>query len=363
MSIERHPLAQRPRLKGLAGDVDSTPHCLSQDERVAREGVSINEDGSGRELSRAQLVHELALMCRSAAQSVAPYLTYARTILDDATTQIKTNQHDPVTPFDQATERALSLILSSFIPGSTILGEEDGQRMLPGGLPTDLPTQVLPVSLDFHMDARSLASRVRWIVDPIDGTSNFAAGLTYFATSIAAELDGVVVASAICAPCYEETFWANESQGWLEVGEPLGQANAFYELQTSPVQAESDAVLLTYFPTTSQLKLDAKLAADGFASLAHAYRALRRPGAAALDLAQVAAGRVGVVFAATLKPWDVAAGNHLVRVAGGHVCDRSVGTDLPAGLRPAVAAYAKGLKPNAVLTLLDQVQAQAKREN
>ncbi|MDO5049717.1 MAG: inositol monophosphatase [Actinomycetaceae bacterium] len=331
MSIELHPLESQPRLSGLDPEQQRT-------------------------LERADLCHELALMCRAACQSVADYLTVSRTALDESTTQIKSNVHDPVTPYDQATERALSQILGSFIPGSRILGEEHGEEILPGGQAFDLPDEVEAPEPDFHVDARSLASRVRWIVDPIDGTSNFAAGLTYFATSIAAELDGEVVAAAMTAPAHGETYWANEDEGWLEVG------GNFYKLASGGLQKEEEAVVLTYFPTTSQLETDPELAAEGYAQIAHAFRAVRRPGAAALDLAQVAAGRAGALFAATLKPWDVAAGVHLVLVSGGTIADRALGTDLPAGLRPAVAAAGAGLEIPTLMNILDSVEAQATRE-
>lgn len=330
MSTERHPLENRPRLVGL-------------------------DPQEQRSLNQTELSHELALMCRAATQSVAAYLVRSRTVLDESTTELKSNVHDPVTPYDQATEKALAQILGSFVPGSRILGEENGEEILPGSEPTDLPDEVEPPEPDFHVDARSLASRVRWIVDPIDGTSNFAAGLTYFATSIAAELDGEVVAAAMTAPFYDETFWANATEGWLEIGDD------FFALKSGGVEQEKEAVLLTYFPTTSQLVTDAQLAADGYAQMAHAFRAIRRPGAAALDLAQISAGRVAALFAATLKPWDVAAGVHLVKISGGTVQDRAMGTDLAPGLRPAVAAASAGLEVPTLIDLLDKVDAQANR--
>ncbi len=330
MSTERHPLENKPRLVGL-------------------------DPEQQRSLNQTDLSHELALMCRAATRAVADYLVKSRTVLDESTTELKSNVHDPVTPYDQATERALAQILGSFIPGSRILGEENGEEILPGREPSDLPAEVEAVEPNFHVDARSLASRIRWIVDPIDGTSNFAAGLTYFATSIAAELDGKVVAASITAPVYDETFWANDTEGWLEIG------NEFFALQSGGVTKEEEAVLLTYFPTTSQLATDPKLAAEGHAMLAHAFRAVRRPGAAALDLAQISAGRAGALFAATLKPWDVAAGDHLVRISGGTVQDRALGTDLPAGLRPAVAAASAGLEVPTLIELLDKVEEQETR--
>lgn len=333
MSTERYPLKDTPRLHGLPVDQD-------------------------RSIGSLEMSHELALMCRAASQAVGAYLVKSRTLLDDANTDTKTDFHDPVTPYDQATELAIGQILGFLVPGSRMLGEEHGEELLPGGDPLDLPDEVAAVEPDFHVDARSLASRVRWIVDPIDGTSNFAAGLTYFGTSIAAELDGEVVAGAINVPAYKETFWANQEHGWLE------SDGTFYDLVsggvdgTTTIDSEAKAVLLTYFPTVSVLSNKPTLAAEGFASLAHAFRAVRRPGAAAVDLAQVAAGRAGALYATTLKPWDVAAGIHLVKVSGGTVHQRDLGKDLPEGLQPAVAAASAGLEVPTLIALLDRVQAE-----
>ncbi|WP_072340363.1 inositol monophosphatase family protein [Actinomyces urinae] len=332
MSTEQYRLDNPPRVVGL--DPETT-----------------------RSLQRADLTHELALMCRAAATAVGPYLLASRVKLDAATTETKANFHDPVTPYDKAAETAISALLGSFIPGSLKLGEEHGEEILPGGAPTDFPDEIPIAEPDFHVDARSLASRVKWIVDPIDGTANFAAGFPYFGTSVAASLDGEIVAGAITVPYNNEVFWADETEGWIERGDD------FYALKSGNIQgsktitAESEALLLTYFPTVSEVKQFPDLAAKGLTDLLSTFRAMRRPGACALDLAQVAAGRAGAVFATRIKPWDIAAGVHLVRVSGGHVDQRDLGNE-GTGTQPAIAATSAGLKSEMLASLLDQVQSQ-----
>ncbi|MDO5034172.1 MAG: inositol monophosphatase [Actinomycetaceae bacterium] len=333
MSTENYPLQTPPRLTGLNPETK-------------------------RSLTESELAHELALMCRTAALAVAPYILAARTKLDAATTETKSDFHDPVTPFDRGAETAISALLGYFVPGSYKLGEEHGEEILPGGAPADLPEEVLFEDPGFHVDARSLASRVKWIVDPIDGTANFAAGFIYFGTSIAAQLDGKTVAAAITLPYTDEVFWANDTNGWIE------RAGTFYELKSGNIPGEKtiteegEAVLLTYFPTSSEVRKFPALATKGHADLVHAFRAVRRPGAAAIDLAQVAAGRAGALFATRVKPWDVAAGAHLVTVSGGHVDLRDLGEGELAGMQPAIAATSAGLQSQTLKDLLDKVEAE-----
>ena len=331
MSTEQFPLDNPPRLVGL--DPKTT-----------------------RSLEREDLTHELALMCRAAATAVGPYLLASRMKLDAATTETKADFHDPVTPYDKAAETAISALLGSFIPGSLKLGEEHGEEILPGGAPTNFPAEISVVTPDFHVDARSLASRVKWIIDPIDGTANFAAGFPYFGTSIAATLDGKTVAAAITVPYTSEVFWANETEGWIERGEDFYALKSGNIPGSKTITSESEVLLLTYFPTVAEAKQYPDLATDGLNELLSTFRALRRPGACALDLAQVAAGRAGAVFATRIKLWDIAAGVHLVRVSGGHVDQRDLGNN-EACTQPAIAATSAGLKSEMLASLLDRVQA------
>lgn len=296
-----------------------------------------------------EIAHQLALIARATARACGPYLRWAR--LQDLRVDNKSSEHDPVTVHDKAIETAITQILGYFLPGSRVLGEEHGEQLLPGGKP-QLPERIQLPELEPHPDVRSQGSRVRWIVDPIDGTANFAAGMTYFNTSIAAELDGQVVAGAIHVPCEQETFWANAERGYLE------NERGFFALESSGPTREIEALLLTYHPILTQVKTHPEVTFEVLGQLIDTCRALRRPGAAALDLANIAAGRAGAFFATSVKPWDVAAGLHLVQVSGGTSYTHPMGTTTPAGFGPGVVAACAGLTTPKLKELLDQFAAQ-----
>lgn len=293
-------------------------------------------EASTRVLSEVDLSHELALICRHAARAGGQYLRQARKRV--GSTELKADHHDPVTEFDRALETSLAAILGDFVPGSAMLGEEHGVQVLAGGEAVVADGIVLP-SMRPHIDVRSLAGRVRWVVDPIDGTSNFAAGDEYFGTSVAAQLDGVTVAGAVHIPCHERTVWANADAGWLETPE------GFFRLDSRGPREESQATIYTYFPTSKDVATFDTVAFSSFSRILQAFRAIRRPGACALDLALLACGHVGAVFATQIKPWDVVAGAHLVRVSGGQVHHSQAAGEpfQTGGVGPAVLARAAGL--------------------
>lgn len=306
------------------------------------------------------LAHDLATMARDAALAVAPYLrSVARGV---AEFQTKADVHDPVTEHDRRVESALHDLLARMVPGSRVLGEETGEGVLPLEPPrlgADFTTHFLvPTTPEFQGALRrcaGLGDRVRWIVDPIDGTSNFAAGMAYFNTSVAVELDGVVVAGAVSVPMAHEVFVADALTCWLESKE--GRR----ELHADGPAREDASVLISYHPSRSLLVSNPQRALDHEIRLVQAYQAVRRPGAAALDLAQVAAGWCGAMIGTSFKPWDVAAGIHLVRVAGGRVLNLPVGTDLPEGLRPGVVVSARQLDAVTAASVLHEVDEAARR--
>ncbi|MGX7925947.1 inositol monophosphatase family protein [Tsuneonella sp. HG094] len=157
----------------------------------------------------------------------------------------------------------------------------------------------------------------RFIVDPLDGTSNFLHGIPHFAISIAAQepkLDGSgwgeVTAAVVYQPVTDETFWAEKSRGaWLHDA----------RLRVSSRARMSDALISTGMPYQGHgdfaewIKL--------YAALGPQVAGIRRFGAASLDLAWVAAGRYDGFWESDLAPWDTAAGCLLVREAGGFVTD------------------------------------------
>lgn len=157
----------------------------------------------------------------------------------------------------------------------------------------------------------------RWIIDPLDGTSNFLHGIPHFAISIAVQepkLDGSgwgdVTAAVVYQPITDETFWAEKSSGaWLHDG----------RLRVSSRSRPSDALIATGIPF--QGAGNPAEWAKIYGAIGPEVAGIRRFGAASLDLAWVAAGRFDGFWESSLKPWDTAAGCLLVREAGGFVSD------------------------------------------
>ncbi len=151
-------------------------------------------------------------------------------------------------------------------------------------------------------------SRFVWFVDPLDGTTNFAHGYPFFCASVALALDGELVAGAVFDPIKQELFTAERGGGAHLNGR---------RLRTSAADRLLDSLLVTGFPYDFRQDVQQSLRLFN-RFMAHA-RAIRRDGAAALDLAYIAAGRVDGFWEERLKPWDVMAGALMVEEAGGRV--------------------------------------------
>jgi myo-inositol-1(or 4)-monophosphatase len=195
-----------------------------------------------------------------------------------------------VTAADKKAEETIYAELSKARPGYGFLGEEGGER---GG--TDKS----------HL----------WVVDPLDGTTNFLHGIPQFAVSIGLARDGVLIAGVVYNPVTEEMFVAERGKG------------AFLNDQRIRVAARKrlqDCVLTCGLPHFG--RGDLELGTRETAAMAEQVAGLRRFGSAALDLAWIAAGRFDGYWERNLQPWDVAAGQVLVREAGGYVTDM-VGKD------------------------------------
>ncbi|HET7292072.1 MAG TPA: inositol monophosphatase family protein [Vicinamibacteria bacterium] len=149
-------------------------------------------------------------------------------------------------------------------------------------------------------------SRFVWFVDPLDGTTNFAHGYPFFCASVALAVDGELVAGAVFDPIKQELFTAERGGGAHLNGR---------RLRTSSADRLLESLLVTGFPYDFRLDLQQSLRLFN-RFMAHA-RAIRRDGAAALDLAYIAAGRVDGFWEERLKPWDVMAGALMVEEAGG----------------------------------------------
>jgi myo-inositol-1(or 4)-monophosphatase len=198
----------------------------------------------------------------------------------------KKGRIDLVTAADLQVEREFRALIESRFPSHSVLGEEQGAG--PG---------------------RS-ASRFRWIIDPIDGTTNFAHGLALFCCSIALEIDGELAVGAVYDPMAEELFTAERGVGaWLN-GEPL---------RVSACDQLVDALVCTGFPYS--VGEDRQRMVDVFSAFLGEAQGVRRLGSAALDLCYVAAGRFDAFWEQKLHPWDMAAAALLVEEAGGRVTD------------------------------------------
>jgi myo-inositol-1(or 4)-monophosphatase len=186
---------------------------------------------------------------------------------------------DLVTAADRASEALIVERLRAAFPRAAILGEEGGTTAGTGD--------------------------ERWIVDPLDGTTNYAHGYPLFCVSIAYEVRGELVAGAIYAPVLNEMYAAEHGAGATCNGAPI---------RVSTVAAVRDALVCTGF-------MPARYERNGenFARLSRCAQAVRRDGSAALDIAFVARGRFEAFWEFDLHPWDVAAGALLVREAGGTV--------------------------------------------
>lgn len=157
----------------------------------------------------------------------------------------------------------------------------------------------------------SRESDYRWIIDPIDGTTNFAHGLPIFAVSIGIEHRGTIVAGVVYDPTRDEMFTTEKGRGAFLNGEAI---------HVSKTSRLIDSVLATGFPY--DIKTNRGNVAH-FENFLFEARALRRLGSAAIDLSYVACGRLDGYWELSLNPWDMAAGVLLVEEAGGRFTDLS----------------------------------------
>ncbi len=214
-------------------------------------------------------------------------------------------RHDLVTRADTASERAILARIRQEYPDDAILGEEGVG----------------------NSDRASARNRI-WIVDPIDGTTNFAHGVPFWAISIACWEGDQPVAAVVHAPDTGETFTATFGGGAFLNGNPI---------QVSSCASPSAALIGTGFPYRDLDLMEPYL--DLFRRLMRETQGVRRPGSASYDLAYVAAGRYDGFYEYGLAPWDVAAGGLLVAEAGGVVTDWTGGDHWLHGARIVAGPY------------------------
>ena len=187
-----------------------------------------------------------------------------------------------VTDADKAAEKQILEILKSEFSHDAILAEESGA-------------------------SQGMVER-RWIIDPLDGTTNFAHRYPFFAVSIGLEQEGEMILGVVYNPTTDEMFWAEKDGGaWLNDD----------RIKVSMVDKLEESLLSTGFPPDTRGTSSDNM--NEFTRLTSISHGVRRDGSAALDLAFVAAGRTEGFWEMKLSAWDVAAGSLIVREAGGKV--------------------------------------------
>lgn len=167
------------------------------------------------------------------------------------------------------------------------------------------------------VEIKSLSS-FRWIVDPLDGTTNFAHGLPLFSVSIAVEHEGEIFTGVIYNPILKELFWAERGKGAF-----LGKKR----IRASKTDSLSKSLLSTGFPY--DIREDPNNNLDHFSRFTLRAQAVRRLGSASIDLCYVACGRFDGFWELKLFPWDVAAGILMVEEAGGKITNfKGFSTDI-----------------------------------
>jgi myo-inositol-1(or 4)-monophosphatase len=210
-------------------------------------------------------------------------------------------RHDYVSEVDRACEEEIVRQIRRYYPDHAFLGEEGGARG---------------------------ENEVVWVIDPLDGTSNYMHGIPHFAVSIAQQVKGRTEHAVVFDVMRDELFTASRGKGAF-----LNQKR----IRSSARSSLDEAVLATAFPFRERGQLQAY--ARVFQAVFSRTEDFRRAGTASLDLAWVAAGRLDGYFEVAIKPWDVAAGALLVREAGGVVMDWHGRDDIEASGTVLAAPY------------------------
>jgi myo-inositol-1(or 4)-monophosphatase len=255
---------------------------------------------------QAALPAELTALASCVAQEAAELLMARRDRVGVVRT--KSSPSDVVTEMDRAAEDLIRDRLLASRPGDAVLGEESGQTG---------------------------SGSVRWVVDPIDGTVNYLYGLPDWGVSIAAEVEGEVVAGAVCLPLRRVLFTAASGGGaWLESSWQPGRQR----LSCNSGVPLSAALVATGFAYgAAQRSVQGRMVAAVLPSV----RDIRRSGSAASDLCSIAAGQVDAYYERGLKYWDVAAGGLIAREAGaltGGLRGQAAGTDMTIAAGPGLFA-------------------------
>lgn len=229
----------------------------------------------------------------------------------------KTNRHDLVSAWDHRIEELLKSRLAG--DDAVFWGEETGRQ------PVTAPGQL------------------EWIIDPIDGTSNFVHGYPLFAISIAAVIDQQVVAGVVVDPVSGDEYSADHRGAYLNE-QPLMSRPA----PVNPAQYN----LVTSFPAAEILQRD-PTAPLLFGELVKSFSTVRRLVSGALEICFAARGIADVVLGVDTKPWDVAAASYILTQAGGTYL---TGTTAPNHLAPHYVAVAPGRSADSMTDIFDQIR-------
>lgn len=219
-----------------------------------------------------------------------------------------------VTEADLASEKLIIERIRSYHPQHSILAEESGEAVIIGG-----------------------ANKWKWIIDPLDGTTNFAHGYPCFCVTLALEHDGEIVIGVTYDPTRNELFAAEKGQGASLNNKPI---------HVSAARDLSESLIVTGFPYDFKQREDFARHLTDFLLQS---RGVRRDGSAAIDMAYVACGRFDGFWEEGLNPWDVAAGVLLIEEAGGRV---TYYDDTPFSIYAPPICASNGLIHEQMLTVL-----------
>lgn len=223
-----------------------------------------------------------------AARKAGDIITQAFNQLDALKVETK-QANDYVTQVDRAAERAIIQVLKKAYPDHSFLGEESG-----------------------FQEGKAEGADYQWIIDPLDGTTNFIRGIPHFAVSIACMYRGRIEHAVVFDPMRDEEFCASRGRGASVNGR---------RIRVSGLRGLDGALLGTGLPFREDQQMFAENYYSMLRTLSQGTAGIRRPGAAALDLAYVAAGRFDGFWELGLREWDMAAGCLLVTEAGGLIGD------------------------------------------
>ncbi|CAM3628063.1 inositol monophosphatase family protein [Marinicrinis lubricantis] len=242
---------------------------------------------------------------------------------------LKTSAQDLVTEVDKGSEKMIRNLISTHFPHHTFLGEESvGQ--------TEEEKQ--------EAIARASEAEYVWVVDPVDGTTNFVHGFPFFSVSIALAHKGEIIVGVVYDPSRDELFVAEKGKGAYVHGN---------KMKVSRESELAQCLIASGFPVDQQKTLPPNM--RGLQALAPQVRNIRTSGSAALHMAYVAAGRLSGFYELGLNAWDTAAGAILIQEAGGKVTD-TLGNPYRLSTRHTLAS--NGIVHSSLLEVIKQADAQ-----